>query len=154
MVGKLNFISAGAGSGKTHRLTQILHEQLSSGAVRPSGVIATTFTNKAATELRERVRSHLLKQGEYGLANSMGQARAGFAAHGLCGCEPAGDGDGFTRRTFTAMVEAVREDAIRAGLAAAEGFDKGVADLCWTAEEDGVFCYTFFKARGANPLAF
>ncbi len=62
--------------------------------------------------------------------------------------------DGFTRRTFTAMVEAVREDAIRAGLAAAEGFDKGVADLCRTAEEDGVFCYTFFKARGANPLAF
>ena len=31
MTGKLTFISAGAGSGKTHRLTQILHEQLSSG---------------------------------------------------------------------------------------------------------------------------
>ena len=51
MTGKLTFISAGAGSGKTHRLTQILHEQLSSGSVRPSGVVATTFTKKAATEL-------------------------------------------------------------------------------------------------------
>jgi ATP-dependent exoDNAse (exonuclease V) beta subunit len=84
MTGKLNFISAGAGSGKTFRLTQILHEQLSSGSVRPSGVIATTFTKKAATELRERVRSHLLKQGEYGLANAMGQARIG-TVNSVCG---------------------------------------------------------------------
>ena len=53
MSGKLHFISAGAGSGKTYRLTQILHEKLSSGEIRPSGVIATTFTRKAATELRE-----------------------------------------------------------------------------------------------------
>ncbi|KAF0101158.1 MAG: UvrD/REP helicase [bacterium] len=84
MTGKLTFISAGAGSGKTHRLTQILHEQLSSGSVRPSGVVATTFTKKAATELRERVRSHLLKQGAYGLANAMGQARIG-TVNSVCG---------------------------------------------------------------------
>ena len=84
MTGKLTFISAGAGSGKTHRLTQILHQQLSSGSVRPSGVVATTFTKKAATELRERVRSHLLKQGAYGLANAMGQARIG-TVNSVCG---------------------------------------------------------------------
>ena len=58
MSNKLHFISAGAGSGKTYRLTQILHAKLSAGEIRPSGVIATTFTRKAATELRERVRSH------------------------------------------------------------------------------------------------
>jgi hypothetical protein len=68
---------------KTFRLTQILTSS-SSGAVRPSGVIATTFTKKAATELRERVRSHLLKQGEYGLANAMGQARIG-TVNSVCG---------------------------------------------------------------------
>jgi SAM-dependent methyltransferase len=55
--------------------------------------------------------------------------------------------DGFTRLTFTAMVEAVREPALDAGLITAAGFDRGVADLHRTAEEDGVFCYTFFKAR-------
>ena len=27
-------------------------------------------------------------------------------------------------------------------------FDAGVRDLYRTAEEDGVFCYTFFKAAG------
>jgi ATP-dependent exoDNAse (exonuclease V) beta subunit len=84
MRGKLTFISAGAGSGKTHRLTQILHQQLTSGDVRPSGVIATTFTKKAAAELRERVRSYLLKQGNYALANAMGQARIG-TVNSVCG---------------------------------------------------------------------
>jgi len=84
MAGKLHFISAGAGSGKTFRLTEILHEQLSSGAVRPSGVIATTFTKKAAAELRERVRSHLLSTGSYALANAMGQARIG-TVNSVCG---------------------------------------------------------------------
>jgi len=56
--------------------------------------------------------------------------------------------DGFTRRTFTAMIEGVRDDAIRAGLTTPEAFDAGIRDLYRTAEEDGVFCYTFFKAFG------
>lgn len=56
--------------------------------------------------------------------------------------------DGFTRRTFTAMVEGVREPAIAGGLAAAEAFDAGICDLHRTAEADGVFCYTFFKGVG------
>lgn len=56
--------------------------------------------------------------------------------------------EGFTRRTFTAMVEGVRQPSIAAGLASAADFDRGVADLYRTAEADGVFCYTFFKATG------
>jgi ubiquinone/menaquinone biosynthesis C-methylase UbiE len=53
--------------------------------------------------------------------------------------------DGFTRRTFTAMIEGVREDAIAAGLTDPDRFDAGVRDLHRTTEADGVFCYTFFK---------
>lgn len=56
--------------------------------------------------------------------------------------------DGFTRKTFTAMIEGVRESAIEAGIIAAEAFDEGIRDLYRTAEADGVFCYTFFKALG------
>jgi alkylated DNA nucleotide flippase Atl1/trans-aconitate methyltransferase len=56
--------------------------------------------------------------------------------------------DGFTRKTFTAMIEGVREPALRAGLAEAERFDEGVRGLHRTAEADGVFCYTFFKGVG------
>jgi SAM-dependent methyltransferase len=54
--------------------------------------------------------------------------------------------DGFTRKTFTAMVEGVRDQAIEAGLIDAAEFDEGVRDLYRTTEPDGIFCYTFFKA--------
>jgi ubiquinone/menaquinone biosynthesis C-methylase UbiE len=53
--------------------------------------------------------------------------------------------DGFTRKTFTAMIEGIREPAIAAGLIEPETFDAGVHDLHRTTEPDGVFCYTFFK---------
>jgi SAM-dependent methyltransferase len=56
--------------------------------------------------------------------------------------------DGFTRKTFTAMIEGVREPAIRAGLVEPALFDAGVRALHRTASGDGVFCYTFFKALG------
>jgi SAM-dependent methyltransferase len=54
--------------------------------------------------------------------------------------------DGFTRKTFTAMIEGVREPAIASGLIEPSRFDAGVRDLHRTTEADGVFCYTFFKA--------
>ncbi len=56
--------------------------------------------------------------------------------------------EGFIRRTFTAMVAGVRDEAIRAGLTDAATFDAGIKALSRTAEPDGVFCYTFFKAVG------
>ena len=80
----ITFISAGAGSGKTHRLTEILHQELIAGHIRPSGVVATTFTKKAAAELRERVRAHLLRHGSFNQANAMGQARIG-TVNSVCG---------------------------------------------------------------------
>ncbi len=54
--------------------------------------------------------------------------------------------DGFTRRTFTAMIAGVRDRALAAGLSTPERFDAGLRALARTAEPDGVFCYTFFKA--------
>jgi len=56
--------------------------------------------------------------------------------------------EGFTRRTFTAMVAGVRDAAIAAGLSDADAFDLGIRDLHRTAAADGVFCYTFFKGTG------
>ena len=56
--------------------------------------------------------------------------------------------DGFTRKTFTAMIEGVRDSAISTGLIQPERFDAGVRDLYRTTEADGVFCYTFFKGVG------
>jgi SAM-dependent methyltransferase len=56
--------------------------------------------------------------------------------------------DAFTRKTFTAMIEAIREPALAAGLIEAERFDAGIEDLHRTTEADGAFCYTFFKGVG------
>ena len=58
--------------------------------------------------------------------------------------------EGFTRKTFTAMIEGVRRPAIEAGLIDAADFDGGIADLYRTAAPDGVFCYTFFKGMGVG----
>jgi ubiquinone/menaquinone biosynthesis C-methylase UbiE len=54
--------------------------------------------------------------------------------------------EGFTRKTFTAMIEGVRQSALAAGIIDQPAFDQGIRDLYRTAETDGVFCYTFFKA--------
>ena len=54
--------------------------------------------------------------------------------------------EGFTRHTFTAMIEGVREPSIESGLITGETFDEGIKALYRTTQDDGVFCYTFFKA--------
>ena len=78
----LKIISAGAGSGKTYRLTSEMVSLLASGEVRASGIIATTFTKKAAAELQERVRVRLLEEGLAKEANDLTNALIG-TVHGL-----------------------------------------------------------------------
>lgn len=56
--------------------------------------------------------------------------------------------EGFTLNTFTAMVEGVREAALSQGMVDVEVWERGIRGLKRSAENDGTFCYTFFKARG------
>ena len=59
------FVSAGAGSGKTYRLTQDIAKMIIDGKCRAEEIILTTFTDAAAKELREKVRSTLYSKGLY-----------------------------------------------------------------------------------------
>jgi ubiquinone/menaquinone biosynthesis C-methylase UbiE len=54
--------------------------------------------------------------------------------------------EGFTKKTFTAMVEGVKDAALAAGLIDTVEWDKGIRGLYRTTAADGTFCYTFFKA--------
>lgn len=80
----VEFVRAGAGSGKTHYLTQLLAQRLRDGSARPHAVLATTFTVKAASELRERARARLLKEGCLDLSAAIGQAKIG-TINSVCG---------------------------------------------------------------------
>ena len=53
--------------------------------------------------------------------------------------------EGFTKNTFTAMVEGVGKQALDMELIDRQTWDKGIRDLYRTAEADGTFMYTFFK---------
>jgi SAM-dependent methyltransferase len=54
--------------------------------------------------------------------------------------------EGFTLKTFAAMIEGVRQQALSEGLCTEDSFDEGMRDLVRTAGVGGTFSYTFFKA--------
>jgi hypothetical protein len=53
--------------------------------------------------------------------------------------------EGFTRRTFTAMVEGVGEEVLRRRMMNPASWRKGIDGLRRTYYPDGTFCYCFFK---------
>lgn len=56
--------------------------------------------------------------------------------------------ESFTKNTFTAMIEGIKEKALQDSVIDSTTFEKGINDLQRTCAPDGVFCYTFFKGVG------
>ena len=79
----VTYINAGAGSGKTFTLTDILVKKLggtngtAQSAVLPSQVLLTTFTELAAAEFREKARQRMLEEGFLDVAAQIDSAYIG-----------------------------------------------------------------------------
>jgi ATP-dependent helicase/nuclease subunit A len=78
----LSIVPAGAGSGKTFRIKTDLTEWVRKELVSPARILAVTFTEAAAAELRGRIRSSLLAAGMVEQALAVEQAYVS-TIHGL-----------------------------------------------------------------------
>ena len=70
----LTIVPAGAGSGKTYKIQDQLGEWVKEGKIAPERIVAVTFTEAAAAELRERIRTKLLGLGRLEDALKLEQA--------------------------------------------------------------------------------
>ena len=76
-------LAAGAGSGKTSVLVERFVRAVREDGVAPGRILAITFTERAAGELRERVRARLLELGERDRAREAEAANV-CTFHGFC----------------------------------------------------------------------
>ena len=73
----VTYINASAGSGKTYTLTHTLADLISDKKVKPEQVIMTTFTVKAASEMKEEAKKVLYEKGLFEEASRLDQAMIG-----------------------------------------------------------------------------
>jgi ATP-dependent DNA helicase UvrD/PcrA len=102
-------IQAGAGSGKTKTLTHRVAYLIASGKASPYNILAVTFTNKAAKEMRERVAALLGENaGNRGFMPYMG------TFHGICVRLLRQDGEAVgIPRSFVIFDESDRQAAVK-----------------------------------------
>lgn len=73
----LTLVPAGAGAGKTWRIENALADWVETGVVAPARILAVTFTEAAASELRGRIRGELMKRGRVADALEIDRAYVG-----------------------------------------------------------------------------
>jgi ATP-dependent exoDNAse (exonuclease V) beta subunit len=150
-VGGDALLEAGAGTGKTGVMVERYCRLTCDAGVSPDAILAFTFTDKAAAELRQRIRAELSRRAE------LGSERAGAVLAGL-GSAWVTTIHGFCNRLLAAHPVAAGIDpgfrvldtpeAARAGR---EAFDEALADLLADADperEETVAAYEIDGLRG------
>ena len=78
----ISIVPAGAGAGKTHHIQETLTQWVSDKLVRPERILAVTFTEAAASELRQRIRAAMIDNGMLDAALAIDRAYVS-TIHGL-----------------------------------------------------------------------
>ncbi len=129
MTPEFRIVPAGAGAGKTHHIKTALLDWVEQGVVRPERILAVTFTEAGAAELRQRIRSSLVAAGRMDGAFAVDRAYVS-TIHGL-GLRLV------TEHAFAAgaspaprlISDAERDLLIRQALAHAEALEEVSVDL-------------------------
>jgi ATP-dependent helicase/nuclease subunit A len=77
------FVSAGAGTGKTRVLVERFVSAVCDEGVDVESILVITYTEKAAGELRSRIRARLVERGRYDLSRALDGAWVS-TIHGFC----------------------------------------------------------------------
>ena len=144
-------LEAGAGTGKTGVMVDRYCRLVCDSGLSPDSILAFTFTDKAAAELRQRIRSELTRRAERG-SERAAAALAGIGGawvttiHGFCnrvlGAHPVAAGVDPNFRVL---------DAPEAARAAREAFDDAVVEFLADgdpAREETVAAYDLEGLRG------
>jgi ATP-dependent exoDNAse (exonuclease V) beta subunit len=133
--GRRVLVEAGAGTGKTGTMVERYCRLVCERGVSPDAVLAFTFTDRAAAELRERIRAELGRRAEAGSARA-GELLAGMGSawvttiHGFCNRLLAG-------HPVAAGVDPGFRvlDAPETARIAAEAFDRALEDFLAPGED-------------------
>jgi superfamily I DNA/RNA helicase len=150
-------LAAAAGSGKTAVLVERFTQAVLTDSVAPARILAITFTDRAAGELRERLRRRLLTAGARSAARDVEAAFVG-TFHSFCArilrAEPLAAG---VAPDFDTLDEAqaarLRAQAFAAALPAVLGRDEDAVELlapyeAWRLQQIVLGVYAELRSRG------
>jgi ATP-dependent helicase/nuclease subunit A len=140
------FVSAGAGTGKTAVLVERFVQAVSDRGLDVESILVITYTNRAAGELRARIRQELRRRGRTDLARSLDGAYIS-TIHGFCNRL-------LKAYPFEAGLDPrFRElDDAQASVLSSEAFDAALEAFCAPKDEERARLLTTYSARGLRRM--
>jgi ATP-dependent helicase/nuclease subunit A len=140
------FVSAGAGTGKTTVLVERFVRAVCDRGLPIDSVLAITYTERAAGELRGRIRARLAELGRHDLARELDGAWIS-TIHGFCHrLLKAHPFEAAVDPTFRVL------DENQARVLAGEAFDVALEEFCRSAEPERIRLLATYGARGLRRM--
>ena len=140
------FVSAGAGTGKTSVLVERFVQAVCDEGLDVDSVLVVTYTNKAAAELRSRIRAELGERGRHDLARQLDGAWVS-TIHGFCARL-------LRAHPFAAGIDPrFRElDDEQGAVVRGEAFERALASFCASHEESRLRLLATYGSNGLRRM--